>query len=469
VGYDTGHKPMSDAEVIIQFLKKIEWRIRANRRLREVTLGMWIALTFLTLVKIWDLVSPFKAPTIRFFISACALVLFGYALWLLRKKGTLDEAAISIDRTARLNDEIKTAFWFIRNPRPSKWVDRQIQRAAHTAAKIDIRRVYAISIPRTSSAAVLMTLVLVGLNFLPLPRKHNWLSLIAATETAVERAERLNEKIQAQNASKAGEVRETHKDMRDFGSIYAGLQEIAGRFQESETLRGAAHALMDKRLALAAEDLRTASTVLDREPVASLLDIEHSLNEAAEISRPELQALSDELAAAARSIANKNMTGAREALEQAAEEFEGLEEEIYKQESTLEQLAKGNERHAQEDGHVSGAAIPEARDLPQKTGSGEGFGVSEKKGERGPYEGTPTRLAVRLQQEAIESMRSSGVSRADIEQASRQERSKLDYRAIDNKSIGAAKDVLEHRESTPWKYRSLVKSYFEAIGEPAVK
>src|SRR5204862_134546 len=83
-----------------------------------------------------------------------------------------------------------------------------------------------------------------------------------------------------------------------------------------------------------------------------------------------------------------------------------------KQESTLEQLAKGNERHAQEDGHVGGAAIPEARDLPQKTGSGEGFGVSEKKGERVPNEGTPTRLAVRLQQEAIESMRSTGVSRA---------------------------------------------------------
>src|SRR5213593_388957 len=171
---------MTDEEIIVQFLKKIEWRIRANQRLGEMTLAVWIALTFLTLIKIWDLVSPFRTSTIRFFIAACTLALFGYALWLLRKKGTLDEAAVSIDRIARLNDEIKTAFWFIRNPRPSKWVDRQIQRAAHTAAKIDIRRVYPISIPRTSSAAVLMTLVLVALNFLPLPWKHNWFSLIAA-------------------------------------------------------------------------------------------------------------------------------------------------------------------------------------------------------------------------------------------------------------------------------------------------
>src|SRR5947208_911917 len=188
---------MSDAEIIVQLLKNIEWRLRANRFLRDITLGLWIVLTFLTLIKVWDLVSPFKIATVWFLFGLCALFLSGYAAWLLRKKGTLDQAAVSIDRRARLNDEIKTAFWFIRNPHPSKWVDRQIQRAAHTAAKIDIRRVYPISIPRTSSAAVLMTLVLVGLNFLPLPWKHNWFSLIAATETAVERAEPSHEKIQA--------------------------------------------------------------------------------------------------------------------------------------------------------------------------------------------------------------------------------------------------------------------------------
>src|SRR2546427_4857526 len=83
-----GHKPMSEAEVIVQFLKKIEWRIRANRRLREITLGVWIALTFLTLIKVWDLVSPFNASAIRFFVAAFAPVFFGYALWLFRQKRT---------------------------------------------------------------------------------------------------------------------------------------------------------------------------------------------------------------------------------------------------------------------------------------------------------------------------------------------------------------------------------------------
>ena len=459
---------MLDADIIVHFLTRIEWRLRANRLLEKMTAALSIALACLIFIKLWDLVSPFRIATVRSLLGASILSCSGYAVWLLRRKGTLDQAAVSIDQKARLNDEIKTAFWFIRNPHPSKWVDRQIQRAARTVAKIDPLRAYPIVIPRASYAAVAMTGVLVGLNFFTLSLNHNWSALRAAPE--INRSETLKPGAGPTLLPDDGLAQNISKGTANLPRIYARLQEIAARLKDSDTLRGVSQALMDKRLSLAAEELRTAATVLDREPVSSLSEIEQSLTEAAEVSRPEFEALSDELAAAARSIANKNMTGAREALEQAAEEFEGLEEEIYKQESSLEQLAKGNERHAQEDGHVSGAAIPEARDLPQKKGSGEGFGVSENKGDRGPYQGTPTRLAVQLEQEAVEGMRNAGASRVDAEQASRQERPTLDYREIDAKLIASPKkDALDHRESTPWKYRALIKSYFEAIAEPASK
>src|SRR5438094_930235 len=180
---------MSDADIIVHFLKNIERRLRANRSLRDITFALSIVLTFLTFIKVWDLISPFKTATIRFFLGSCVLFLFGYAVWLLRKKETLDQAAASIDQTARLNDEIKTAFWFIRNPHPSKWVDRQIQRAARTVAKIDPLRAYPIVIPRASYAAVAMTGVLVGLNFFTLSLNHNWSALRAAPE--INRSETL--------------------------------------------------------------------------------------------------------------------------------------------------------------------------------------------------------------------------------------------------------------------------------------
>src|SRR5437879_2410194 len=135
-------EPMSDAENIVHFLRNVEWRLRANRLLQEITLSLSRVLMFLIVIKIWDLVSPFKATTIMFVMAASVFLFAGYVVWLLRNKGTLDQAAVSIDERAGLNDEIKTALWFIRNPRSSKWVDRQIQGAARSAAQIDVRREY---------------------------------------------------------------------------------------------------------------------------------------------------------------------------------------------------------------------------------------------------------------------------------------------------------------------------------------
>src|SRR5437879_7330291 len=193
------------------------------------------------------------------------------------------------------------------------------------------------------------------------------------------------------------------------------------------------------------------------------------LNESARNPRPELRSLSEDLAATARAMQNKNMTAIQEAIEEVAQDFEGLEEEIYTQESNLDQLARGNERKAEQDGHVSGAPLPEPRDFPQATSSSDGAGASGGKAESGPRQGIPTTLAVKLQQEGVEGKPGAGATREDMRAASRQERSKLDYRNVSSDVSPAPKHVLDHREPTPWKYRLLIKSYFDAILEPATK
>src|SRR5438105_4426725 len=213
---------MSDAEIIVHFLKNIEWRLRANRLLRGMTLGVSIVLTFLTFIRVWDLVSPFKIATVWFLFGLCALFLSGYAAWLLRKKGTLDQAAVSIDRRARLNDEIKTAFWFIRNPHPSKWVDRQIQRAARTVATIDPPRAYPIVIPRASYAAVAMTVVFLGLNFFPLSLNHNWFALRAAPE--ITRSQTVKPSAPTTLVPNGRLLQDTSRDMANLQRTYAALQ-----------------------------------------------------------------------------------------------------------------------------------------------------------------------------------------------------------------------------------------------------
>jgi len=414
---------MSDTESIIHLLRNVEWRLRANRLLHELTLSLSIVLTFFIALKVWALFSPLKATTITFVIAACAFLFASYIVWRFRKRGTLDQAAASIDRKAGLNDEIKTALWFIENPRSSDWVDTQIQRAARNARKIDVHSAYPASIPRSFYTAAAMILAFAGLNFAPLRLNHHWLMLRPA------------------------------------------LEEIAAHLQGSEKLRDVAEALMEKRLNRAAEELRKLGAQMGNEPPQSMRDIEESLKAAARNSREGLEPLTEDLAEAAHAIQNKDAAAIQEAIEEVAQDLEGLEEEIYTPESTLDQFARGNERKAEQGGQVSGAPIPQARDFAQATSSTEGLRASGGNAQAGPRQGAPTTLAVKLQQERLSGMRSPGATRVDVEHASRQDRSKLDYRNVRSELTAAQKDVLNH-ESMPWKYRPLIKSYFQTMLEP---
>src|SRR5947209_6630014 len=126
---------MSDKEIIIKSLERVERRTRANRLFNELTLGATFFLAFPLVLKIWDLLDPLRASTISIIAGIWVLLFGAYVVWRILPKTTLKQAAASIDKVAGLNDEIKTAFWFIHNPRSSEWVDAQIHRAAKNAQR----------------------------------------------------------------------------------------------------------------------------------------------------------------------------------------------------------------------------------------------------------------------------------------------------------------------------------------------
>src|SRR5439155_9705424 len=111
------------------------------------------------------------STTIGVFSTASGAIMAGYLVWRLRQRIPVNQTATSIDLKAGLKDEIRTAAWFIRNPRSSVWVDTQIQRAARKAVKIDVRRAYPGTIPPTSYMAAAMVVILIGLHFVVLPRR----------------------------------------------------------------------------------------------------------------------------------------------------------------------------------------------------------------------------------------------------------------------------------------------------------
>src|SRR2546426_6505162 len=171
---------MSDKEIIIKTLERIERRIRANRLINELGLGATFFLAFPLACKIWDLFYPFRASTITILVGTWILLFAAYVVWRSLQRTTVNRAAVSIDKAADLKDEIKTAVWFIHNPRPSDWVDAQIHRAADRTRTINIDRFFPRHMPKTAYMAAAFFLFFVGLKFVPLPWEHNWLKLPAS-------------------------------------------------------------------------------------------------------------------------------------------------------------------------------------------------------------------------------------------------------------------------------------------------
>ena len=81
--------------------------------------------------------------------------------------------------------------------------------------------------------------------------------------------------------------------------------------------------------------------------------------------------------------------------------------------------------------------------------------------------GNPTKLDVKLEMEKIKGQNEGGTPE-ELEEASKQERSKLDYRNVHSDLTPAQKDAL-NQDKIPWEYRGLIKNYFQAIRPPGGK
>src|SRR5262245_11778495 len=165
---------MLDREIILRLLEDVARRQRKNRMLRDASAGLSMSLLVLVGFKLIDLISPFRGATVVAILTTWAIATAAWLALRLRGNETLEQSAAHIDEQANAHDEIKTAYWFIRNPRQSPWVDTQLHRAAKSAAKMQVETLCPIPIPRAAYVAAALILLLAVLNFLPLPWNNNW-------------------------------------------------------------------------------------------------------------------------------------------------------------------------------------------------------------------------------------------------------------------------------------------------------
>src|SRR5262245_4331360 len=106
---------MSDREVIIALLKKVERRRRANRWLTSMAAGVSVSLLIPSAFQLLELSFPLRGRAVAWFLVAWAAGSSAYCIWRLRGRESLADIAAKLDHQAESHDQIKTAYWFIRN------------------------------------------------------------------------------------------------------------------------------------------------------------------------------------------------------------------------------------------------------------------------------------------------------------------------------------------------------------------
>jgi hypothetical protein len=407
---------MSDREIILGSLTKAARRLRTNRVLEDLGFTFSVFLLFPVALKIWDLFSPFRGKTLVIVLTlwGASLLLYSVHRFVEHQRHPLEQVAAQMDTKAALRDELKTAYWFIAHPRSSDWIDGQISRASKSIGRLNIDRLCPRVIPRTCYITGSLLVILIGLNFLPLPWNHNWIYLEAAPP----------------------------QDNIDVADAIKRLNEIQ-KVLHDKVLD---NATTDKKLQEAAESLQQGNPA----------DTSAKINE-----------VSEDLQSSADKLNNPESQDEKGAMEQAAQMLKQLSKQIMDQqlkpdgesqpgegETIVKQVETEDTENTPAEVSQNGSSQPPGQDPSGKPGTG-----------KPPEIPSIENLKVQLEQEQLTSQFDEELKPEDIEKASKQERSKLDYRNVPSDLRAAQKELL-NQESIPYQYQQLIRNYFAAIQRP---
>jgi len=224
----------------------------------------------------------------------------------------------------------------------------------------------------------------------------------------------------------------------------------------------------------ASEKIKEAAEALQGE---NLEDAAAKMNEASKELEAEAESLKDQDAAAKalqgavymKQLADKLQD--QEVKEQASKDVQSLAQSLQNRIPNPQQAAtpgEAKEPGEKEGESQSGVESTDGEDTEAAQGEGSGGSPqavqdSDRPRKDAAREGPPTeKLEVQLQQEQLTGQYDQEESPEGIEQTSKQERSKLDYRNVPSQLSAAERDVLIQKQ-IPWEYRTLIKQYFAAI------
>ena len=360
----------TERSTITAILKRIDLKVRFNQALHHLAVTLCLVLGALVLIEVAPLLVPVTVPPTGVVVGAGSAAFLAFFLWSQLGGRRLERAAGVADVRAGLSDEIKSAYWFMRQDDASPWIDLLIGRAAETARRLDARRLVPVAVPRRFGVALVLFGILEALALVP---SNGPLLTFAAASDSVRSAraqeayveeirdliegegdelldeearsllEDALEELEAEDTSLEELLRDLREaqDVLDEGNlemtaIRDALDRLVEEFSGSNELAEFVNALREQDLPDAADRLRDLAERIAALDGVEIQDLGDLLQEVSQVDEPVINELLEALKEAANALLENRISDAQNALDALADAIEQISERGARQEANNE-------------------------------------------------------------------------------------------------------------------------------------
>jgi len=361
----------SQQSVIGGVLKRVDRQVRVNRVLDHLSIAVCLLLATLVTIKMLSMLVPVTTPAPLLIVAVVAIIYLSFLAWSQIGAQQLGLAAAVADSRGNLHDEIKSAYWFMRQVHRTDWTDVQVARATETARGLEAKRLVPTEVPQRFWAAIGLGTILLVLNMVPAgppllafanapidpssltadqedqfeeirslveqaqelesgideqdrlsaeaqERIEEAMRQLAADELSME--ELLRELREAQNALEEGNL--------DMAAMQEALEELAQDLESNADLQDLAEAMQNQDLAAAADLLRQLAENMQNMDSQQLQEMSDQLQQAAQGDQQSMQELMEALQQAAEAMSDEQLADAQQAMQEAAEAMEAMSQRM---------------------------------------------------------------------------------------------------------------------------------------------
>ncbi len=365
----------SEQSAIRGVLESVDRQLRLNRILDHLSVAVCFVLATIVTVKILGMLVNIWAPSTLIVVATSTALFVAFLVWTQYGARNLGQAAVVADNAGGLYDELKSAYWFMRQDHRTVWTETQVQRAARTARGLQPKRLVPTIVPQRFWIALALGGILVLLGFAPsgppllaftnmpvdpsrlteaqeeqfedirdLVEQAQALEDAAAQEDqlSAEAQERLEEAMRALLADELTmeellrELREAQNALEegnlDMSAMEEALEELAADLEGSSELADLAEAMKNQNLSEAAELMRQLAEQLAQMDGQQLAEMAEQLQQAAQGDQQSMEELMQALQEAAEAMSDEQLAEAMQAMQDAADAMEAMSQRMDAQE-----------------------------------------------------------------------------------------------------------------------------------------